>query len=50
MAHLERERQAFLNYTYTYFQQHSIGQQFTITTICVQPTIYLTYHLLDNLK
>ena len=50
MAHLECERQAFLCYTYTYFQQYSIEQQFSITTICVQPTIYPTYHLLDNLK
>ena len=50
IAHLECERQAFLYYTYTYFQQYSIEQQFSITTICAQPTIYPTYHLLDNLK
>ena len=50
MAHLECESQAFLYYTYTYLQQYSIEKQFSITTIYVQPTIYPTYHLLDNLK
>ena len=50
MAHLECEIQASLYYTHTYFQQYSVRQQFSITTICVQSTIYSTYHLLDNLK